>query len=89
MKSYGAPKPCSPQQDKANRLFQWFLEGSGCQKSSSAPREEMPPLAWLFLQLPAAACRPGKDRDTHTPSFPYRCVPGQHEGTEVDPPLHL
>ncbi|KAF6389957.1 FAM3 metabolism regulating signaling molecule A [Rhinolophus ferrumequinum] len=39
------------EQDKTNRLFQWFLEGSRYQKSSLAPKEETRPLTLLFQQL--------------------------------------
>ena len=65
-----APKPSTPQQGKANRPFQWFLEGSSCQKSSLTPRQEMSLWASLLTQLSWAPCGRGGGWDTPRPSLP-------------------
>lgn len=68
--NWETPKPCYPQQGKANRPFQWFLEGSSCQKSGSAPRQEMSLWASLLAQLSWAPCERGEGWDTPRPSLP-------------------
>nr|XP_035949468.1 protein FAM3A isoform X2 [Halichoerus grypus] len=61
------------------------------EKSNSAPREEMRPLALFFLKLPAAPCGPGEGGNVHhVPPLPSLCVPGPHTCRAVgSPTLHL